>query len=115
VHAAIPDRLGGAIRARDDRAQGLRTPVLAFRRGSVAEVVEDGVTGYAVDSVEEALSKIDLVLSLDRAQVRRRFEQRFTAERMVQDYLKVYAKLIARDEEPHVYSRADGDDLDMTL
>ena len=83
MHAAIPDRLGGAIRARDDRAQGLRTPVLAFRRGSVAEVVEDGVTGYAVDSVEEALSKIDLVLSLDRAQVRRRFEQRFTAERMV--------------------------------
>jgi glycosyltransferase involved in cell wall biosynthesis len=70
------------------------TPVLAFRRGSVAEVVEDGVTGYVVDSVEEALSKIDLVLSLDRAQVRHRFEERFTAERMAQDYLKIYAKLV---------------------
>jgi glycosyltransferase involved in cell wall biosynthesis len=70
------------------------TPVLAFRRGSVSEVVEDGVTGYMVDSLEEALSKIDSVLSLDRTQVRRRFEQRFTAERMAQDYLKIYAKLM---------------------
>jgi hypothetical protein len=70
------------------------TPVLAFRRGSVPEVVEDGVTGYVVDSFEEAITRVDSVLSLDRAQVRRRFEQRFTAERMAQDYLKLYANLI---------------------
>jgi len=70
------------------------TPVLAFRRGSVPEVVEDGVTGYVVDSLEEAISRVGSVLSLDRAQVRGRFEQRFTAERMAQDYLQLYAKLI---------------------
>ena len=70
------------------------TPVLAFRRGSVPEVVEDGVTGYVVDSLEEAISRVGSVLSLDRVQVRGRFEQRFTAERMAQDYLQLYAKLI---------------------
>jgi glycosyltransferase involved in cell wall biosynthesis len=75
-------------------AMACGTPVLAFRRGSVPEVVDDGVTGYVVGSVEEAIHKVDSVLSLDRAQVRRRFEQRFTAERMAQDYLKLYAMLI---------------------
>ena len=75
-------------------AMACGTPVLAFRRGSVSEVVDDGVTGYVVDSVEEAIFKVEYVLSLDRAQVRRRFEQRFTAERMAQDYLKLYAMLI---------------------
>ncbi len=58
------------------------------------EVVEDGVTGYIVDSVEEAICKIGGVLALDRGRIRRRFEQRFTADRMAQDYVKVYAKLI---------------------
>jgi glycosyltransferase involved in cell wall biosynthesis len=75
-------------------AMACGTPVLAFRRGSVPEVVEDGVTGYVVDNLEEAIAKVDSILSLDRTQVRRRFEQRFTAERMAQDYLKLYAKLI---------------------
>jgi glycosyltransferase involved in cell wall biosynthesis len=82
-------------------AMACGTPVLAFRQGSVPEVVEDGVTGYVVDSLEDAISKVDSVLSLDRAQVRRRFEQRFTAERMAQDYLKIYAKLIGARSEKH--------------
>jgi hypothetical protein len=55
----------------------------AFREASVPEVVEDGVTGYMVDSLEEAVSKVDSVISLDRTRVRRRFEQRFTAERLI--------------------------------
>jgi glycosyltransferase involved in cell wall biosynthesis len=80
-------------------AMACGTPVLAFRQASVPEVVEDGVTGYMVDSVEEAVSKVDSVLCLDRAQVRRRFEQRFTAERMAREYLKIYAKLIVRAED----------------
>jgi glycosyltransferase involved in cell wall biosynthesis len=75
-------------------AMACGTPVLAFRNGSVPEVVEDGKTGYIVDSLEEAICRIGSVLALDRAQVRRRFEQRFTAERMAQDYLKVYSRLI---------------------
>jgi hypothetical protein len=66
----------------------------AFREASVPEVVEDGVTGYMVDSLEEAVSKVDSVISLGRTRVRRRFEQRFTAERMAPDYLRIYAALI---------------------
>ena len=59
--------------------------------------MEDGTTGYVVDSLEEAICRIGSVLALDRAQVRRRVEQRFTAERMAQDYLKVYSRLIGRE------------------
>ena len=70
------------------------TPVLAFRHGSVSEVVEDGITGYVVESVEEAICKLGRLLALDRGRVRRRFEQRFTADRMAHDYLKVYARLV---------------------
>ena len=76
-------------------AMACGTPVLAFREGSVAEVVEDGITGYIVNSVDEAISKIGRLLSLDRGRVRRGFEERFTARRMVQDYIKIYEKLIA--------------------
>ena len=75
-------------------AMACGTPVLAFRHGSVPEVVEDGITGYVVESVEEAISKLGRLLALDRGRVRRRFEQRFTADRMAQDYLKVYARLV---------------------
>jgi glycosyltransferase involved in cell wall biosynthesis len=75
-------------------AMACGTPVLAFRHGSVPEVVEDGITGYAVESVEEAICKLGRLLALDRGRVRRRFEQRFTADRMAQDYLKVYARLV---------------------
>jgi glycosyltransferase involved in cell wall biosynthesis len=74
-------------------AMACGTPVLAFRQGSVPEVVEDGITGYVVDSLEEAICKVDSLLSLNRVQVRRRFEQRFTAERMANDYLMIYGML----------------------
>lgn len=71
-------------------AMSCGTPVLAFRNGSVGEVIEDGVTGYVVDNVEQAICKIGCVQALDRGRVRRRFEQRFTAERMANDYVKIY-------------------------
>jgi glycosyltransferase involved in cell wall biosynthesis len=75
-------------------AMACGTPVLAFRQGSVPEVVDEGITGHIVDGVDEAIRKIGRVLALDRARVRRQFERRFTAERMVEDYLKIYEKLI---------------------
>jgi glycosyltransferase involved in cell wall biosynthesis len=75
-------------------AMACGTPVLAFRHGSVAEVVEDGITGHIVDDIDEAIRNIGRVLALDRGRVRRWFEQRFTAQRMVQDYVKIYEKLI---------------------
>jgi Glycosyl transferases group 1 len=76
-------------------AMACGTPVLAFREGSVAEVVEDGITGYIVNSVDEAICKIGRLLALDRSRVRRGFEERFTARRMVQNYIKIYEKLIS--------------------
>ena len=78
-------------------AMACGTPVLAFRNGSVAEVVDSGVTGEIVESVGEAICKIGSVLALDRGGVRRRFEQRFSAARMARDYTKIYQKLIRKD------------------
>jgi glycosyltransferase involved in cell wall biosynthesis len=71
-------------------AMACGTPVLAFDRGSVPEVVDDGVTGYIVNDVDAAVDVLPRLLSLDRRQVRRRFEQRFTSARMAEDYLRVY-------------------------
>jgi glycosyltransferase involved in cell wall biosynthesis len=66
------------------------TPVIAFRRGSVAEVIDEGVSGTIVEDVDQAVSAVQRVMALDREQVRRRFEDRFTVERMARDYLRVY-------------------------
>jgi glycosyltransferase involved in cell wall biosynthesis len=69
------------------------TPVIAFRSGSVPEVVDEGVTGFIVDSEEEAVDAVRRVRELDRNKVRRRFEERFTAKRMAQDYVRYYQEL----------------------
>src|SRR5262249_34859233 len=69
------------------------TPVIAFRKGSVPEVVQEGVTGFVVDSVEEAVRAAGRVHELSRATCRRAFEERFVTERMVQGYLEVYRRL----------------------
>jgi glycosyltransferase involved in cell wall biosynthesis len=74
-------------------AMACGTPVIAFRRGSVPEVLEDGVTGYIVNDVEEAVRAIDRLDGLDRAAIRRRFEQRFSAARMMRDYVSLYESL----------------------
>jgi glycosyltransferase involved in cell wall biosynthesis len=62
-------------------AMACGTPVLAFRNGSVDEVIDEGVTGYIVESEEEAVCKVGALLALDRGRVRRRFDERFTAAR----------------------------------
>ena len=69
------------------------TPVIAFARGSVAEIVEDGVTGFIVYDIEEAARAVRRLPELDRREVRRRFEQRFSAGRMASDYLEIYRQL----------------------
>ena len=71
------------------------TPVIAWRNGSVPEIVEDGVTGFVVASEAEAVAALGRIGALDRRQVRRRFEARFTAERMARDYLAIYRRLSA--------------------
>jgi glycosyltransferase involved in cell wall biosynthesis len=72
------------------------TPVLAFRRGSVPEIVDEGVTGSIVDTPEEAIQALPRVLSLDRGAVRQRFEQRFSAPRMAHDYVKLYRSMLEK-------------------
>jgi len=77
-------------------AMACGTPVLAFRCGSVPEVIEDGVTGRVVDCEEEAIAALPELLSYDRHAVRRRFEQRFDAVRMAKDYVSAYRGLLSK-------------------
>ena len=74
-------------------AMACGTPTIAFRRGSVPEIIEDGVSGFIVENEAEALSAIARLPELDRGGVRRAFERRFTARRMAEDYVNVYRKL----------------------
>ena len=68
------------------------TPILAFRAGSVPEVIEPGVTGIVVDSMEEAHEALPEVLALDRRIVRARFEERFSAQRMANGTMSISIK-----------------------
>ena len=70
------------------------TPVIAFRSGSVPEVIDHGVTGFVVDGEAEAVQAITRLGELDRRKVRVQFEQRFTAKRMANDYLRHYKTLV---------------------
>jgi glycosyltransferase involved in cell wall biosynthesis len=70
-------------------------PVIAFGRGSVPEVIEDGVTGFIVDNVAGAVAACARLGEIDRAGVRARFEQRWTARRMARDYVALYERLVA--------------------
>ena len=76
-------------------AMACGTPVLAFRCGSVPEIIEDGVTGAIVETMEQAVAALPRVMALDRKKVRQCFEQRFSATRMAKDYLGVYRSLLA--------------------
>ena len=75
-------------------AMACGTPVLAFASGSVPEVVDPGVTGCVVTDLDEATRSLPGLLALDRRQCRVRFEERFTVERMTDDYELLYARLL---------------------
>lgn len=76
-------------------AMACGTPVVAFAKGSMPEVIDDGQTGFLVETVDEAVSAVARVPRLDRARCRHQVEERFSAERMVDDYLQVYRHLLA--------------------
>jgi glycosyltransferase involved in cell wall biosynthesis len=80
-------------------AMACGTPVIAFRSGSVPEVIDDGITGFVVGDEAEAIEAIKRLGELDRKKVRAQFEKRFTAKRMAEEYLRCYAAL--------THSRAD--------
>jgi glycosyltransferase involved in cell wall biosynthesis len=94
-------------------AMACGTPVIAFNRGSVPEVIEDGLTGFIVEDEVGAIGAVQRLGEIERGGVRKRFEERFTARRMAQDYLAVYRSLhdtssvprlrvVSGDEAAHV-------------
>jgi glycosyltransferase involved in cell wall biosynthesis len=74
-------------------AMSCGTPIIAFRRGSVSEIIQDGVTGFIVTNVDEAVSAVEKINTMLRTMVRKMFEGKFTALRMAKDYLKIYESL----------------------
>ena len=76
------------------------TPVIAFGRGSVPEIIEDGLTGFIVDDVAAAVAAVPWAKQLDRGAIRRRFEERFTANRMERDYLSLYWRVLGDGSHP---------------
>jgi glycosyltransferase involved in cell wall biosynthesis len=74
-------------------AMACGTPVIAFNRGSVPEVIDEGVTGFVVEDETSAVAAVSQLANVSRAGVRQRFEERFTARRMATDYLSIYREL----------------------
>jgi glycosyltransferase involved in cell wall biosynthesis len=81
-------------------AMACGTPVIACGCGSVPEVIESGISGIIVRDLDEAVSALHIADGLDRAGVRRAFERRFTAERMMQDYVSIYERLVGQRRAP---------------
>jgi glycosyltransferase involved in cell wall biosynthesis len=75
-------------------AMACGTPVIAFNRGSVPEIIDDGLTGFIVEDINGAIGAVDRLGHLSRDKIRRRFEERFTARRMALDYLGVYRSMV---------------------
>lgn len=77
-------------------AMACGTPVIAYPCGSVPEVVDDGITGYIINSQEEAVKAVDRLESLSREECRKVFERRFSAGRMAADYVSIYDKMLSK-------------------
>jgi glycosyltransferase involved in cell wall biosynthesis len=75
-------------------AMACGTPVIASRCGSIPEVLDEGVTGYCVDSLDAAAAATARAMTLDRRRCRERFERRFSAERMARDYMRLYGAIV---------------------
>jgi glycosyltransferase involved in cell wall biosynthesis len=75
------------------------TPVIAFDRGSMPELIENGKHGFLVNSVDEAISAVDHISEIDRADCRRHVERRFTVERMVREYIHLYERILAAESD----------------
>jgi glycosyltransferase involved in cell wall biosynthesis len=77
-------------------AMACGTPVVAYRRGSMAEVVDPGVTGFLADSLDEAVTAVARIATIDRASCRAQAERRFSADRMVGSYLSIYREMLGQ-------------------
>ncbi|MCB2168977.1 MAG: glycosyltransferase family 4 protein [Deltaproteobacteria bacterium] len=75
------------------------TPVIAFNRGSMPELIETGKNGFLVDNMDEAIERVARIKEIDRATCRRHVEHHFTVKRMVQEYIHVYERILAAESE----------------
>src|SRR5207249_165352 len=75
-------------------AMACGTPVVAWRCGSVPEVIDEGVTGVIVESLDEAVAAVEQIQTWSRRRCRERFEERFSAARMAKDYTAIYEGLV---------------------
>ncbi|MBO8158217.1 glycosyltransferase family 4 protein [Thermosyntropha sp.] len=75
------------------------TPVIAFNRGSMSEVIKDGITGFLVNNIDEAVDKLKYISCLNRADARKWVEEKFSQNRMVEDYIKVYEKILKNKDK----------------
>ena len=94
-------------------AMACGTPVIAFKCGSVPEVLDDGKTGFIVRSIDQAAAAVARLGEIDREQVRAIFEQRFSAERMARDYLSIYRSLPGVRMGAARLRRMNGEDLEL--
>ena len=78
-------------------AMACGTPVIAFNRGSVPEIVDDGITGFIVEDVDGGVAAVHRLPQLSRTEIRSVFERRFTARRMAADYIAAYESLAVDD------------------
>ena len=96
-------------------AMACGTPVLAFNRGSVSEIIEDGKTGIVVQSKEEAIKRLPHLLALDRGRIRHEFERRFSAQRMARDHVRLYQALLKGERECLLQSTFQSDARENAL
>jgi glycosyltransferase involved in cell wall biosynthesis len=92
-------------------AMACGTPVVAFNRGAAPEITAPGMTGYLVDNIDEAVAAIPDALNLDRAAIRRHFDEHFSVDRMARDYVQLYQKVlrggIVADGRPRTAAEAE--------
>jgi glycosyltransferase involved in cell wall biosynthesis len=94
------------------------TPIIAYRCGSVPELIQEGITGYIVDDIEGAVQALARIPAFDRRRCRRVFEERFSASRMAQDYLGIYRHVIkaSADHDARIaLATLDSDALEGTI
>jgi glycogen synthase len=77
-------------------AMACGTPVIAFRRGSIPEIVDESLTGFVVRNIDEAVAAVSRAAALSRYRVRERFEKRFSVERMTRGYVSIYNRMLEK-------------------
>ena len=82
------------------------TPVLAYRRGSIPEIIDDGITGFICENLNEMVSALDRLSRIERQQCREAFETRFTVTRMATDYVELYEKIVVQQQKRFTQRRA---------